>query len=504
MSIGWLVGSPVVFAVSAVAAYRPSFDSFSEVLLAVLPFVVFAAAMTALVSPLRSIPVVVHRIALGITLIGWSVLLFDNEAWSILTFVLFGVCFGAGQWLGVALAGLVAAIWTVAWAMTDRPVWSMLIPLAVFGVGSFIAVTIWRVESTKEVMRRNRELESAYLAQEVTLRQKDKLATLGKLSAGMAHELNNPTAATQQAVRQLALLLSNAELAEAELAGLGLAESEVAIINGFTARIEDRVNHPDFLDPIERSDRAADVQQCLEDAGVDNAWEVAPSLVDLGLDVDELTSIAQQIRPDRLAQALSLVSAQHSRASLLRSIDESTGRIVEIVKALKTYTYLDQGPRQLVDVHEGLDSTLVMLQSRLKAEIEVNRSYAEDLPQIEAFGSELNQVWTNILDNAIDAMGGAGTIGITTRSSGGSVVVELTDDGPGVPAAVVEQIFDPFFTTKAPGDGTGLGLNISHNIVTQKHGGDISLVSEPGRTAFTITLPIEAPAGLNSDDPAAE
>lgn len=350
-----------------------------------------------------------------------------------------------------------------------------------------------------DVMRRNRELESAYLAQEITLRQNDKLATLGKLSAGMAHELNNPTAAAQQATKQLSSILSDPRLLDAEMSGLDLVESERHAVDSYTALIGERTLRPDFLDPLERSDREAEVQDFLEGVGVDEAWEIAPSLVNMGLAAVDLAGLADQLRADRLARAVAILAAQHRRASLLGSLDESTGRIIEIVRALKAYTYLDQAPRQLIDVHRGLDSTLVMLQNRLKTGIEVHRSYAEELPQIEAYGSELNQVWTNILDNAIDAMDARGTIEIVTRRSGDDVVVELTDTGPGVPADLVDQIFDPFVTTKAPGEGTGLGLNISHTIITQKHGGEISLSSEPGRTTFTVSLPVAAPAGSGGE-----
>jgi signal transduction histidine kinase len=367
---------------------------------------------------------------------------------------------------------------------------------AVFLLLSFF---VGQKDTVIAVMRRNRELESAYLAQEVTLRQNDKLATLGKLSAGMAHELNNPTAAAQQAARQLSTLVLKFGIVDAELAGLGLAAHELQAIKSYSGRIDDRVHQLNFLDPLDRSDREAELQDALETAGVEEPWEIAPSLVNLGLNADELAGLVNEVQSDRLASALTLLAAQHNRASLLSSLNESTGRIIELVKALKTYTYLDQAPRQLVDVHEGLDSTLVMFQNRLKPGIEVHRSYADGVPEIEAYGSELNQVWTNVIDNAIDAMDGHGTIDIVTQVDGDSVIVELRDDGPGVPATLADQIFDPFVTTKAPGEGTGLGLNISHNIVTQKHGGEISLTSEPGRTSFIVKLPTTAPADPTGD-----
>ena len=174
--------------------------------------------------------------------------------------------------------------------------------------------------------------------------------------------------------------------------------------------------------------------------------------------------------------------------SLLEEIGQGTERISEIVAALKTYTFMDQAPVQDVDVHAGLDSTLVMLRSKLKTGITVHREYGSDLPRIQAYGSELNQVWTNIIDNAIDAMDGQGEITLRTRYDDQWVIVELEDNGPGIPEAVLPHIFDPFFTTKAPGKGTGMGLNISHNIV-QKHRGRIDVYSQPGQTRFEVRLP---------------
>lgn len=347
------------------------------------------------------------------------------------------------------------------------------------------------------VMRRNRELESAYLEQELSMRQSDKLATLGKLSAGLAHELNNPTAAAQQATQQLtSLLLDDAQL-EAAIAGLDLLEVEREALDVYTDRIGNRVHKPEFLDPVDRSDREHEVQEYLEDVGVDDPWEIAASVVSLGLQRSDLQALAMNLRPDRFVAAVTMLATHYKRQSLLGSLDESTARIIEMVKALKSYTYLDQAPRQLIDIHEGLDSTLVMFQSRLKTGVEVSRSYADDVPQIEAYGGELNQVWTNVLENAIDAVGGHGVIEVKTRRAGDRVVIEVTDNGSGVPAEIAGHIFDPFVTTKAPGEGTGLGLNISHNIVTQKHGGKITLASEPGATTFTVSLPIAAPHNGN-------
>ena len=181
--------------------------------------------------------------------------------------------------------------------------------------------------------------------------------------------------------------------------------------------------------------------------------------------------------------------------NLLTEIGQGAGRIAGIVKALKSYTYLDQAPVQAVDVNEGLDDTLLILRSKLKTGISVRREYSQDLPRIQAYGSELNQVWTNLIDNAVDAMGGQGEITLRTRKEGESVVVEVEDDGPGIPEDIQARIFDAFFTTKPPGKGTGLGLDISYRIVVDKHRGDMKVISQPGRTIFQVRLPLDLDAG---------
>jgi signal transduction histidine kinase len=180
--------------------------------------------------------------------------------------------------------------------------------------------------------------------------------------------------------------------------------------------------------------------------------------------------------------------------TLLHEIGQGSARLSEIVGAVKGYSYLGQAPVQAVDPHEGLENTLVILRSKLTAGIHVRRDYGADVPKIQAYGSELNQVWTNLLDNAIDAMGGTGEITIRTRRQGAWVVVEIEDDGPGIPDQIQNRIFDPFFTTKEPGKGTGLGLSLSHRIITQQHKGEIRVESQPGRTRFTVKLPIELPS----------
>ena len=342
------------------------------------------------------------------------------------------------------------------------------------------------------IMRRNRELETAYLHQELSLRQAEKLATVGKLSAGLAHELNNPASAVQQATNELSSMLLGTDRIEIDIARLALPVEQEAVLAAFATRIMDRATHPEYIDPIERSDRETEIEAALERLSIADAWELAPSLVRLGIVPHDIDHLQSTIDPSRLGEAMHLLDAQFKRQALLSSLDESTSRIIGMVQALKTYTHLDRSPRQSVDIHEGLDSTLVMFQNRLKSGIEVNRDFAEDLPPIDAYGGELNQVWTNIIDNALDAMGGNGSITLTTRRDGDDVEVAISDTGPGVPSDIIDTVFDPFVTSKGPGEGTGLGLNISHNIVTQIHGGRLTVESIPGSTVFRIRLPIRA------------
>ncbi|HMA25801.1 MAG TPA: ATP-binding protein, partial [Gemmatimonadaceae bacterium] len=244
------------------------------------------------------------------------------------------------------------------------------------------------------------------------------------------------------------------------------------------------------LDPLARSDAEAAVEDWLEHHAVANVWEVAPALFDQDLDPQALSKLAEIIRGEALAAGLTWAASAYRVHALLREIGESSTRVSDIVSALKGYTHLGQAPVQSVDLHEGIDNTLMVLRHSLDEGISVRREYGADVPKLQAYGGELNQVWTNLLGNAVDALGGKGEITIRTRREGESVVVEIEDNGPGIPDDIGPRIFDPFFTTKAPGKGTGLGLSISHSIVTQKHSGELRMESRPGCTRFTVRLPI--------------
>ena len=336
-----------------------------------------------------------------------------------------------------------------------------------------------------------RDLEQAYLQQEITLRQSEKLATLGRLSAGMAHELNNPAAAVKRGASQLQDAFSEHVRTYLRLAISNLGPKQAETLRWLHEWAEGKAQEDNNLDSLTRSDRESEVEAWLNERSVEEGWLLAPDLVDLGFGPNELSSLLADFTDEQAPALLAWFVSCYTIDSVLDEVGEGAGRMTEIVKALKTYTYLDQAPVQNVDIHEGLDNTLVILRSKLQEGVIVHRRYDEDLPFIEAYGSELNQVWTNIIDNAVAAMDGEGEITIHTRREGGWVIVEITDDGPGIPEPIQPRIFDPFFTTKRPGDGTGMGLNISHNIIVRKHGGQLTVSSRPGRTCFQARLPLK-------------
>ncbi len=340
-----------------------------------------------------------------------------------------------------------------------------------------------------------RDLEQAYLQQEIMLRQSEKLATLGRLSAGMAHELNNPAAAVKRGVGQLRTTFASHVRALLDLTQTRISREQVEQLKALDGSAQRRAKEQGDLTPLERSERESEVEGWLDEAGVEKGWEFAPELVGLGYGPLELDRLAAVFSVEQLAPVLTWFISSFTIYSVLDEMREGAGRMTEIVRALKTYVYLDQAPVQNVDVHEGLDNTLVMLRGKLKGGVTVQRKYADNLPPIEAYGSELNQVWTNIIDNAAAAMDGSGEIVIETRLEGNEVVVEISDNGPGIPSHIQGQIFDPFFTTKAPGEGTGLGLNISHTIIVEKHQGKLSVSSKPGCTTFQARLPLTLGSG---------
>src|SRR5918997_1158761 len=300
----------------------------------------------------------------------------------------------------------------------------------------------------------------------------------------------------------LATSVERAELHESvsqQAAKLGVLPLDAAQ-RSLVAGLPDKVAGlpPPALDPLGRSDLEDEVALWLEERGVEEAWDVSPALVGAGLDTAWLDGLAQQVPEEALGGVLGWLASQLAGEDLLGEIEESSGRVSELVKAIKTYTHMDKASSKEVDVAAGLDSTLVMLGHKLKkGDVRVVREYEEGLPPVCGHAGELNQVWTNLLDNAIDAVGGHGTIVVRARRENGRVLVEVSDDGPGIPEEVRGRMFEPFFTTKDVGKGTGLGLDISRRVVVDDHGGDIRVDSRPGDTRFEVRLPI-APDTLES------
>lgn len=321
---------------------------------------------------------------------------------------------------------------------------------------------------------------------EATARQRDSLVTLGRLSAGLAHELNNPAAAAVRAVASLetsstALLTSLRRLAED-----GISAAQFAELDALRLELADRQAPHDALELADCEDALID---WLEERDVDRSWEIAPLLAAAGTDVVWCERAAELLGP-ALPAGLEWVAATLSTTSLLGEVRESTKRVSELVNAVRSYSQMDRGARQRTEITEGIESTLVMLGHKIPAEVRVLREYAGDVPPVEVYPGELNQVWTNLIDNALDAMAGSGTLRVVTRLEGDEVVVEVGDTGPGMPPDVVARAFEAFFTTKDVGQGTGLGLDIARRIVVDRHGGQIVIHPDPGKTVMEVRLPV--------------
>lgn len=336
---------------------------------------------------------------------------------------------------------------------------------------------------------------------ETYLREQGKLIALGKMAAGLAHELNNPAAAIRGASRHLAdAVVALHERAVRHDAGLAEAQRAEAVGLVRWALETPMCTAPD---PLAEADAEDAVTSWLEARGMQDAWEVAPTLACVGMDDRRLAEMFGPLRGAALGDAATGLDAALSAACIVREMQAASARITELVSAVKTYTYMDRAALREVDVHEGLDATLAMLGYKLKSGVNVVRAYDRSLPRIRVYGSELSQVWTNLVDNAVHAMGGRGTLTITTRMDGDRVAVEVRDDGPGIPPEVLPRIWEPFFTTKEVGVGTGLGLDIVRHIVEQHHGGAIDVHSVPGDTRFTVRLRREPPkdeAQADEDD----
>lgn len=351
---------------------------------------------------------------------------------------------------------------------------------------TFMALIDWSPSAARVILR---TFAQRIRSMQATLQQREKMASLGTLAAGIAHELNNPAAAVKRGAAQLRDDLGQLEQLTIQLDGLDVPDEQREALKNLRAQIDNNSQQAQTLDAITRSDLESEIQDWLDEHNIPEPWEVSPRLVALGFTRTRLEELDSVFDGQTFPLVIEWAAARGSGISLLAEIGDSAERISGIVKAMKEYSYLDQAPLQEVDVHNGLENTLTILRNKWKQGITINRNYARDLPKIEAYASELNQVWTNIIDNAIDAMKGEGELTLCTYSEPDHLCVEICDNGPGIPPENMPRLFDAFFTTKPVGKGTGLGLHISYNIIVLKHHGRITVESKPGYTCFKCALP---------------
>jgi signal transduction histidine kinase len=324
--------------------------------------------------------------------------------------------------------------------------------------------------------------------------QRERLLALGKLSAGLTHELNNPAAA---AGRAAAALRDRFAGMRHKLALLSEEKIDGEMLRTLTVLQEEfvsRVGGLGDLPALERSDREDALGDWLEDHAVTQPWELAGVFVAAGLGAADLDRVADAVAPSFLEPALRWLAYTVETESLLVEIVDSTSRISQLVDAAKQYSQLDRMPHQPTDLHAGLDATLVMLSAKIGPGVTVVKDYDRTLPAVPSYAGELNQVWTNLVHNALDAMAGEGTLTLRTTRDGDCALVEVVDTGPGIPEELRTRVFEPFFTTKPVGQGTGLGLDVSWRIVVERHGGDLRVTSSPGNTRFQVFLPLTEPS----------
>jgi signal transduction histidine kinase len=328
--------------------------------------------------------------------------------------------------------------------------------------------------------------------------QRERLLALGSLSAGLTHELNNPVSAAVRATASLRERVAGMRHKLALIAGGTYDRKMLETLIRLQETAVEHVAKAQALSPLEASDREDEVGDWLEDRNVSGGYEIAPTFVASGLDVEWLDQLTETVDATTLEPAIRWLNYTLETELLMNEIEDSTTRIFNLITAVRQYSQMDRAPFHVVDVHELLESTLVMMSRKIGPGIEVARQYDRSLPNLPVYAAELNQVWTNLIDNAIQAMDGNGKLTIITRRVDDQAEIVIADTGPGVPDEIKSRIFEPFFTTKDVGEGTGLGLDISWRIVVDKHHGDLSVDSKPGDTRFGVRLPLRGPDTIDA------
>ena len=394
-----------------------------------------------------------------------------------------GVYTGATQSFVKGMAEL--PYWGSARAVTDCDLW--VIDAAEFGekFREWFPMAVHLLEG----------LSQGYRSSQVLIGQRERLLSLGRLSAGLTHELNNPATAAVRATASLRELVSKMRRKLGHLATSDVDPKALVALTELQESAVEKMAKAEKLSPVEVGEAEDVLSEWLEDHGLDDAWDLAPPLVAAGVNTEWLDEVAETVPATLLADGLHWVTYALETEQLMVEIEDSTDRISALVGAARQYSQMDRAPHQEIDVRDGLKSTLIMLSHKIKerGNITVVKDFDDSLPPIPAHPAELNQVWTNLIDNAIYAMPDGGTLTVRTAREDGWVLVEICDTGIGIPEEMQQKIFEPFFTTKPVGQGTGLGLDISYRVITQRHGGDLRVKSRPGDTRFQVRLPLTEP-----------